>query len=293
MATKADLPSFDSYFVPTVSALKARGGSATIDELEEDVADSMKLSDDVLSVAHGDGPRTQFSYELAWVRTYLKKDEVADNSERGVWSLTARGLTASDSEIASIPQRVRAANYAKRRQREDDEIRDSIDAPTSLSGAEEEETELSWKERLLDALLEMKPDAFERLCQRVLRESGFTKVEVTGRTGDGGIDGIGILRVQLVSFQVLFQSKRWKGSVGPAVVRDFRGAMVGRADKGLIITTGTFTADARREATRDGAPAIDLVDGDTLADLLKQLSLGVRTRMVEEIEIEPIFFTTI
>jgi restriction system protein len=293
MATKADLPSFDSYFVPTVSALKARGGSATIDELEEDVADSMKLSDDVLSVAHGDGPRTQFSYELAWVRTYLNKDEVADNSERGVWSLTARGLTASDSEIASIPQRVRAANYAKRRQREDDEIRDSIDAPTSLSGAEEEETELSWKERLLDALLEMKPDAFERLCQRVLRESGFTKVEVTGRTGDGGIDGIGILRVQLVSFQVLFQSKRWKGSVGPAVVRDFRGAMVGRADKGLIITTGTFTADARREATRDGAPAIDLVDGDTLADLLKQLSLGVRTRMVEEIEIEPIFFTTI
>jgi restriction system protein len=293
MATKADLPSFDSYFVPTVSALKARGGSATIDELEEDVADSMKLSDDVLSVAHGDGPRTQFSYELAWVRTYLKKDEVADNSERGVWSLTARGLTASDSEIASIPQRVRAANYAKRRQREDDEIRDSIDAPTSLSGAEEEETELSWKERLLDALLEMKPDAFERLCQRVLRESGFTKVEVTGRTGDGGIDGIGILRVQLVSFQVLFQSKRWKGSIGPAVVRDFRGAMVGRADKGLIITTGTFTADARREATRDGAPAIDLVDGDTLADLLKQLSLGVRTRMVEEIEIEPIFFTTI
>lgn len=139
----------------------------------------------------------------------------------------------------------------------------------------------------------MKPDAFERLCQRVLRESGFTKVEVTGRTGDGGIDGNGILRVQLVSFQVLFQSKRWKGSVGPGVVRDFRGAMVGRADKGLVITTGTFTADARREATRDGAPAIDLVDGDALADLLKQLSLGVRTHMVEEIDVEPAFFSTI
>ena len=108
----------------------------------------------------------------------------------------------------------------------------------------------------------------------MLRESGFTKVEVTGRSGDGGIDGIGVFRIQLVSFQVLFQSKRWKGLVGTGVVRDFRGAMVGRADKGLIITTGTFTADARREATRDGAPAIDLVDGDALADLLKELGLS-------------------
>jgi restriction system protein len=252
----------------------------------------MNLSEDVLAAPHGDGPRTQFAYELAWVRTYLKKDEVADNSERGVWSLTARGLSLSDAEIASIPQRVRAADYAKRRQREDQEIENGVQTP-AISGAEEESTELSWKEKLLDALLEMKSDGFERLCQRILRESGFTKVEVTGRTGDGGIDGNGILRVQLVSFQVLFQSKRWKGSVGPSVVRDFRGAMVGRADKGLIITTGTFTADARREATRDGTPAIDLVDGDTLADLLKQLSLGVRTRMVEEIEVEPAFFSTI
>jgi restriction system protein len=83
-----------------------------------------------------------------------------------------------------------------------------------------------------------------------------------GHAGRFGVDGHGILRVNLVSFQVLFQSKRWKGSVGPNVVRDFRGAMVGRADKGLIITTGTFTKDARAEATRDGAPAIDLVDGD-------------------------------
>jgi restriction system protein len=139
----------------------------------------------------------------------------------------------------------------------------------------------------------MKDDAFERLCQRVLRESGFVKVEVTRRSGDGGIDGIGVLRVNLVSFHVVFQSKRWKDTVGPGVVRDFRGAMVGRADKGLIITTGTFTADARREATRDGAPAIDLIDGDALCSLLKDLKLGVRVRLVEEVEIDPAFFGTI
>jgi restriction system protein len=138
----------------------------------------------------------------------------------------------------------------------------------------------------------MSPAAFERLSQRILRESGFTKVEVTGRAGDGGIDGTGVLRMNLLSFHVLFQCKRWRGSVGPSVVRDFRGAMVGRADKGLIITTGAFSADARREATRDGAPAIDLVDGDALCDLLKDRGIGVRIRMVEDISVDEAAFAS-
>jgi restriction system protein len=158
---------------------------------------------------------------------------------------------------------------------------------------DEPDEPIEWMGLLLQSLKVMKDDAFERLCQRVLRESGFVKVEVTRRSGDGGIDGIGVLRVNLVSFHVVFQSKRWKDTVGLGVVRDFRGAMVGRADKGLIITTGTFTADARREATRDGAPAIDLIDGDALCSLLKDLKLGVRVQLVEEVEVDPAFFGTI
>ena len=109
---------------------------------------------------------------------------------------------------------------------------------------------------------------------------------MTGKTGDGGIDGTGVLRMNLLSFQVIFQCKRWQGSVGASTVRDFRGAMVGRADKGLILTTGAFTADARREATRDGAPAIDLVDGEALCDLLKQHQIGLTVRMVEEVTVD-------
>lgn len=134
------------------------------------------------------------------------------------------------------------------------------------------------------------PDAFERLAQRLLREAGFIKVEVTGKSGDGGIDGIGVLRLTLLSFQVLFQCKRYQGSVGAAAIRDFRGAMVGRSDKGLFITTGTFTSDAKREATRDGAPAIDLIDGDQLCDLMKQLKLGVQIEMVEKAIVQPAWF---
>lgn len=146
--------------------------------------------------------------------------------------------------------------------------------------------ELPWQDQLLECLLKMTPAAFERLCQRILRESGFIKVEVTGRSGDGGIDGIGVLRLNLLSFHVFFQCKRWKGSVGASVIRDFRGAMVGRADKGLVMTTGTFSTDARREATRDGAPAIDLVDGETLCELLKGLKIGVSIRKVEHVLVE-------
>jgi restriction system protein len=280
MADKSDLPSFEKYFPPTVQSMKQRGGSATIEELEEDVAKIMKLPEPILAIPHKTGTRSQFQYELAWVRTYLKKAGLAENSERGVWSLTDAGEKMPEKELLLIPKKVRWAKKSK-----------DQDQQSHLTN--EEAVEPDWQEQTLSALAAMKPDAFERLSQRILRESGFTRVEVSGRSGDGGIDGIGVLRVNLVSFHVLFQCKRWKGSVGASVVRDFRGAMVGRADKGLIITTSTFTADARREATRDGAPAIDLVDGEAICGLLKELKLGVTVKLVEEVQVEPKFFTSI
>jgi restriction system protein len=192
----------------------------------------------------------------------------------------------SEVELALIPQRVRAADREKRRDKPaiDKNVIEDLGA-VSVDDSNDE-TGTQWKEILLECLLKISPGAFERLCQRVLRESGFVKVEVTGKSGDGGIDGIGVLRLNLLSFQVFFQCKRWKGSVGASTIRDFRGAMVGRADKGLVITTATFTTDARREATRDGAPAIDLVDGDTLCDLLKSLRIGVSVEQVEHVVID-------
>lgn len=276
-------PSFYTFFVPIVHALRARGGSATIDELEEAVAQIAHLSEEQRSQLHGDGPRTEFSYRLAWARTYLKNGGALENSERGVWHLTPAGYEMSDEEVQDILSQVRQQN------REARAAAAALLEPRDEEDDEEEELEEaapSWKKQLLEALLGLEPSAFERLCQRVLRESGFVKVEVTGRTGDGGIDGTGVLRLNLLSFQVLFQSKRYRGSVGASVVRDFRGAMVGRAHKGLIITTGTFTPDARREATRDGAPAIDLVDGDSLCDLLKSLQIRVKIQTVESVTID-------
>lgn len=112
---------------------------------------------------------------------------------------------------------------------------------------------------------------------------------VTGKSNDGGIDGIGVLQINaLVSFKVLFQCKKYAGTVSPSQVRDFRGAMMGRADKGIILTTGTFTSEAKREALRDGVPPIELVDGDTLLAMLENLELGLSP--IKAYRIDPAFF---
>ncbi|SCZ08908.1 restriction endonuclease [Microvirga guangxiensis] len=278
---KDDLPKFDALMLPTIQALKALGGSASNEELVDHVADKLKLSEELRNIPSGKGSRSELAYRMAWARTYLKGHGAVDNSERGVWSLTDKGESITETDIEAIKRNVRMANYEARKS-----------GATAKPASDEAEVFL-WNERLLETVQSIPPDAFERLCQRILRESGFTRVDITGKSGDGGIDGIGVLRMHLVSFHVLFQCKRWKGSVGSNVVRDFRGAMVGRADKGLIITTGTFTSEARREAARDGAPAIDLVDGESLCALLKDLKLGVKVRLVEEVEIEEAFFRSI
>lgn len=127
-------------------------------------------------------------------------------------------------------------------------------ADPELAGESGNEETDDWREELLGVLLEMDPTAFEHLARRLLRAAGFTNATVTGGAGDGGIDGVGVYRLSLVSFPVYFQCKRYKGTVGPDKVRDFRGAMQGRGDKGLLITTGNFTAEATKEATRAGAP---------------------------------------
>jgi restriction system protein len=130
---------------------------------------------------------------------------------------------------------------------------------------------------LLNILKSLPPSGLERICQRLLRECGFEQVTVTGKTGDGGIDGIGLVQVSaFVSFKVLFQCKRYQGAVSASTVRDFQGACGGRADKGIIMTTGTFTQDAKKEARRDGAVPIELVDGERIVDMFEKKELGLK-----------------
>lgn len=287
---RKSIPKYHEFHWPVICALKEMGGSASIAELNEKIASDMNLPEQVLEVPHGDGAMTEVEYRLAWARTYLKKVGAINNSERGVWALTLKGREFDKDDAAQVTRKVRLANVARRKERE---ATTDFTLPETEAAEQDDADDLDWKERLLRVLKDMPADAFERLSQRVLRESGFVRVEVTGRSGDGGIDGAGVLRMNIVSFHVLFQCKRWKDVVGASVIRDFRGAMIGRADKGLVITTGRFTADAQREAVRDGAPAIDLLDGEAFCELLKNLRLGVDVKTVEVIEIHPEIFAEI
>lgn len=270
------IPTYDKLFNPLLTAIKRLGGSASITEQERVVAELLRLSEKEINEIHR-GNRTKLSYRLAWARNYLKRYGLLDNSKRGIWSLTPVGLKTEAVD--------------------NDEVRRfviSLDRTTPKNEvAAEIEDEDSWEDELLNIIKKISPDAFERLCQRLLRESGFIQVEVTGKANDGGIDGKGVVRVGgILSFHVLFQAKRYSGSVPPAVVRDFRGALVGRADKGLIVTTGTFTREARAEAQRDGATPIDLIDGEELAHKLKELGIGVevKEKVVEEVLIDKKYF---
>jgi len=260
---------YDDLMNPVIRALKNLGGSGTNEEINNKVAELAKIPADQLEVLHNPekGGMTEIEYRLMWTRTYLKFYGTIENSTRGVWSLTEKGSTLERVDEKDVVRVVREQMKKNKQETSDDN---------------EPNHKVEWQEELLDVILEMSPSAFERLIQRILRESGFVQVEVTGQSGDGGVDGHGILRLGgLLSFHVIFQAKRWKGAVGSSQVRDFRGAMVGRADKGLLITTGAFTKDAIKEASRDGAPAIDLIDGDQLVEKLKQLSLGVNTKKIE------------
>lgn len=280
----SDMPTYQDLLWPTLKALEDKGGSASIEELSEVIAHNMKLPDQIQDVPHKEGPRSEVDYRAAWARTHLKLIGAVENSERGVWAITDVGRQLqSDTQVRKLVKEARTEWRRARRK----------ESPASDENDETVDEDISWEEELLSLLRQLEPSAFERLCQRLLRESGFTKVEVTGRSGDGGIDGAGVLRVNLLSFHVRFQSKRYSGSVGAGEIRDFRGAMVGRADKGLFITTGRFTKDAEREAVRDGAPAIDLIDGIELCRLLKNLKLGVRTETVEQVEVQSEFFASL
>ena len=280
------VPRKEDMYNPLLQALRELGGSGTIDEIAERVITILKVPDEVASVLHDpdNSNETELEYRLAWARTYLKNFGILERSGRGVWAIKADKQAVERVDPTEVNRHTHALSRAK-----------DVGTPSTNGDdiavpevQDPESPDAAWRQTLHRALTTvLDPAAFERLTMRLLRESGFVHAEVTGRSGDGGIDGKGIARMAgVLSFHVVFQCKRYQGAVSSGQVRDFRGAMVGRADKGLLITTGRFTRDAVAEATREGAPPIDLIDGDRLADMLKSLKLGVRTEIVERVVVD-------
>lgn len=275
-------PQFIKYFPHVLSALKELGNSGTPAEVRELIAHKLTLSEEALNDPLSSGG-SRFDNQVAWAKFYLAKAGYLDASKRGVWSLTEQGTHAvlTQKESLKIFQTIHGQFKAKPTET-NAELEEAIaPADSNLPAA------IDYRMELLQIIRSLSPSGFERLCQRLLRESGFQQVEVTGRTGDGGIDGKGLLRInQLLSMQVVFQSKRYQAQnvVTVSQIRDLRGAMAGRTDKGIFITTSTFTADAKKEALREGVPPIELVDGQKLIEMFEELELGLLPKTVYDVD---------
>ena len=278
--TKAKGPQFIRFLKPIIEVLRESGGSGTSSEVTDKVIERLAIPDEELTVILKSGQSRVYN-QVHWARMYLVNGDLIDSSKRGVWTLTEEGNKANLENFDPLAffKVVHAQHRKKKRPEPSPDL--EIDEDTPIGSDEDDELDL------LDVLKSLSPSGFERICQRLLRENGFQQVTVTGKSGDGGIDGIGILQInKFVSFPVLFQCKRYQGAVTPSQVRDFRGAMEGRADKGIIITTGVFTAEAKREARRDGAKPIELVNGDDLVELFQSLELGVKPRITYDVVYE-------
>jgi restriction system protein len=273
-------PQFTRYILPILHALREMGGSATAAEVTDAVIESEDLPEELLEQTNKNG-QSKVRNQIAWARMYLVHSGHIDSSFRGVWRLTEKGQheDLKSLDVASLFKGVQSTFKGSQ---------DEGTSPKSTASVEATEIRLEAEETaLLPVIKALSAEGFERLCQRLLREQGFQNVKVTGRSGDGGIDGEGILEINpLLSFKVLFQCKRYHGSVGASMIRDFRGALIGKADKGILLTTGSFTMDAKREAIRDGANPIELVDGEKLVRMFEKLELGVKPKVVYEVDID-------
>jgi restriction system protein len=268
----------ERYYIPIIEVLKDLGGSGRTAEVVEGVIEKLAIPEEELAKTHRRSGDPVVKNDIQWARNTLREAGIIDGSERGVWRLTAKAF-AREWTLSDLKPML--SGWRRNRLQPEQPSEDLEPPPEDSAGAA--------PESLLEVMRELPPDGFEKLCQRILREAGFSKVEVTGRSGDGGIDGHGILEINmLVNERVIFQCKRYAAgqSVGPAEIRNFRGSMTGRTSKGIFLTIGRFTREAENEASRDGAPPIELLDGERLVELLEQLNLGVKPRTVYDVDAE-------
>jgi len=271
---------FVKWFGPLLDALRKLGGSGQKKEVVEQIAKDLNLPDEKLEETTKSGG-ARFDNQVAWARQYLLWEGLIDSSQRGVWNITSKGQETflTDSQAREIFSKwVEIHRKARKNKTNAEIIKEQEEEPENI--------EVAITPSLLEILQSLSPTGFENICKRLLREHGFENVVVTGGSHDGGIDGYGTLELNpFVSLKVLFQCKRYKGTVSRAQVGDFRNAMIGRAEKGIILTTGTFSEDAKREATRDGAPPIELINGRKLVELFEAVQLGLKPKTIYEADL--------
>lgn len=280
------IPNYATLIEATFSALKILGGSGKNDEINSKVAEILELSNEVQDVPHlNSSSLSEVNYRCAWARTILKNYGALENSARSVWTIKPEFTSIDSVDGATVEKFRNIKNKNKQNY-------DTAEEKMEEQGVDVPEEVKPWRKRLYEVLITMDPYGFERLTQRVLRESGFTNVVVTKKSGDGGIDGTGKLKINgIFSFNIAFQCKRYQGSVGAGDIRDFRGSLTTDIEKGVFITTGSFSKPAIEEASNPGKQQIDLIDGEEFITKLAEFGIGVKE--IKDYEIDEQFFAKI
>jgi len=289
------VPNYSDLINPTLKSLQILGGSGKNDEIYDEVVKLLNLPDNVIDIPHGNGSQSELEYRLAWARTYLKKYGAIDNSARAVWSVNSGYMSAEELDIDEVIRKVKNQSTKNQSFIELEKNQVLTLEPVPVADESDMPDEIRpWRKKLYDTLINMDAYAFERLSQRLLRECGFTHVEVTKKSGDGGIDGTGKWKINgIFGFNIAFQCKRYKDStpISPAAIRDFRGSLTTDIEKGVFITTSTFSKAAKEEASNPGKQQIDLMDGEEFINKLAELGIGVKE--VKDYEIDDMYFSKI
>lgn len=281
------IPDYSQLIDATFSALKQLGGSGKNTEINDKASEILCLSDEVLSVPHlNSGSMSEVNYRLAWARTLLKNYGAVENSARGVWSITPdfSDVDAVDGVYVEKNCKKSISKTAAKKETPEQQMEEAgVEIPDEVK---------PWRKKLYNVLTTMNPYSFEKLTQRLLRECGFEDVKVTKKAGDGGIDGTGKLKINgIFSFNIAFQCKRYQGSVGAPDIRDFRGSLTTDIEKGLFITTGSFSKQAIEEASNPGKKHIDLINGEEFISKLAENGIGVKE--VKDYEVDEEYFSKI
>jgi restriction system protein len=271
-------PQFLQYVIPILNILQANGGAGNSSSVIDQVVEDLSITEDDLVETTSNG-QSRVRNQIQWARFYLFKGGLIDNSQRGIWRLTKEGLEVKYTE-SDVYKMFKSVQESVGKSKTSKDVKEDKVVFEDTSTEDEEHTG-----ELLNIIKNLSSAGFEKLCKRLLTEIGIHGIVITGGAGDQGIDGMGLVKLNdVVSLNIVFQCKRYKDSVVPHHVRDFRGAMQGRGEKGLIITTGRFTKESKNEANRDGVTPIELIDGERLVELFEKYQLGLKPVTVYEID---------
>jgi restriction system protein len=296
------VPTFDKFIEPLLRLLVGRAAAISASEARDLLATELGLTEDDKAERVPSGQQSVYANRVGWAHDRLKRAELSQSVQRGVWQITPKGVSFAAQHAKPLRADVLAllthpnaeATASKGSVDVHPSVADASASPDDRIDAAVREIRDSVATELLELIGRESPGFFESLVLDLLHAMGCglsrEDLQTVGATGDGGIDGI-ISLDRLGLQKVYVQAKRWVNPVGGPVVRDFIGALTTRgADKGVLLTTSKFTADAYATAEKVRTGSIALIDGRRLAELMIEHGVGVSHRPLRVPRIDNDYF---